>query len=395
MKRIYLDHIAAAPVDSGVLAEMRPFLETHFGNPQSLHSDGQLAAEAVDAARESVAALLGAEVGEIVFTSSGTEANNLAIKGLAQAQKAKGSHLVVSAIEHASVLNAVKTLERSGFQATLVPVDGEGRVDPADVVRALRPETILVSVMTANSEVGTIEPIQEIVREIRAKSPGVLVHTDAVAAAGSIPLDVKALGVDALSLSGNAFYGPKGSGALFVKKGRKLVPQIEGGIQEGGRRGGSEDVAALVGMGAAARLAVGALAERSTRMTSLRDRLIDGLTRSVERVRLTGSRDHRLPYHASVCVEFVEGEAMLLGLDFKGIAASSFSACTSKSLKVSHVLLAMGLDHALAQGSLIFSLIDTTTAADIDSVLEVFPSVIGRLRNMSPLYTAFLKESGR
>ena len=395
MKRIYLDHIAAAPVDSGVLAEMRPFLETHFGNPQSLHSDGQLAAEAVDAARESVAALLGAEVGEIVFTSSGTEANNLAIKGLAQAQKAKGSHLVVSAIEHASVLNAVKTLERSGFQATLVPVDGEGRVDPADVVRALRPETILVSVMTANSEVGTIEPIQEIVREIRAKSPGVLVHTDAVAAAGSIPLDVKTLGVDALSLSGNAFYGPKGSGALFVKKGRKLVPQIEGGIQEGGRRGGSEDVAALVGMGAAARLAVGALAERSTRMTSLRDRLIDGLTRSVERVRLTGSRDHRLPYHASVCVEFVEGEAMLLGLDFKGIAASSFSACTSKSLKVSHVLLAMGLDHALAQGSLIFSLIDTTTAADIDSVLEVFPSVIGRLRNMSPLYTAFLKESGR
>jgi cysteine desulfurase len=395
MKRIYLDHIASAPVDPGVLAEMRPFLETHFGNPQSLHSDGQLAAEAMDAARESVAALLGAEPGEIVFTSSGTEANNLAIKGLAQAQKAKGNHLVVSAIEHASVLNAVKTLERSGFQATLVPVDGEGRVDPAEVARALRPETTLVSVMTANSEVGTIEPIEEIVRAVRAKSPGVLVHTDAVAAVGAIPLDVKTLGVDALSLSGNAFYGPKGSAALFVKKGRKLVPQIEGGIQEGGRRGGSEDVAALVGMGAAARLAAGAMAERSTRTTALRDRLIDGLIRSVERVRLTGSRDHRLPYHASVCVEFVEGEAMLLGLDFKGIAASSFSACTSKSLKVSHVLLAMGLDHAVAQGSLIFSLIDTTTAADIDAVLEVFPSVIGRLRNMSPLYTDFLKESGR
>jgi len=395
MKRIYLDHIAAAPVDPGVLAEMRPFLETHYGNPQSLHSDGQLAAEAVDAARESVAVLLGAEAGEIVFTASGTEANNLAIKGLALAQKAKGNHLVVSAIEHASVLKAVKTLERSGFQATLVPVDGEGRVDPAEVARALRPETILVSVMTANSEVGTIEPIEEIVREVRAKSPGVLVHTDAIAAAGHIPLDVNILGVDTLSLSGNAFYGPKGSAALFVKKGRKLVPQIEGGIQEGGRRGGSEDVAALVGMGAAARLAAGAMAERSTRMTALRDRLIDGLIRSVERVRLTGSRAHRLPYHASVCVEFVEGEAMLLGLDFKGIAASSFSACTSKSLKISHVLLAMGLDHAVAQGSLIFSLIDTTTAADVDYVLEVFPSVIGRLRNMSPLYTDFLKESGR
>ncbi|MBN1938151.1 MAG: cysteine desulfurase [Candidatus Aminicenantes bacterium] len=395
MKRIYLDLIAAAPVVPEVLDEMRPFLETHFGNPQSLHSDGQVAAEAVDAARERVAALIGADPGEVIFTASGTEANNLAVKGLAQGQKAKGKHIVVSAIEHSSVLNAVKTLERSGFQSTLVPVDGDGRVDPAEVVRALRPETILVSVMTANSEVGTVEPIEEIVRAVRAASSGVLIHTDAVAAAGHIPLDVNALGVDALSLSGNVFSGPKGIAALFLKKGRKLVPQIEGGVQEGGRRGGSENVAAIVGMGAAARLAAASMIERSARMTVFRDRLFDGLIRSVERVRPTGSRTSRLPYHASVCVEFVEGEAMLLGLDFKGIAASSFSACTSKSLKVSHVLLAMGLDHALAQGSLIFSLIDTTTPGDIDQVLEVFPSVIKRLRDMSPLYTDYLKESGR
>ncbi len=395
MKRIYLDHIAAAPTDPRVLAEMRPFLEAQFGNPQSLHSDGQAAAEAVETARERVADLIGADPVEIIFVSSGTEANNLAMKGLAQAQKAKGNHLVVSAIEHASVLNAVKSLERAGFQATLVPVDAEGTVDPADVVRALRPETTIVSIMTANSEVGTIEPVDEIVREVRAKAPGVLIHTDAVAAAGAIPLDVKKLGVDALSLSGNAFSGPKGSAALFLKKGRKLVPQIEGGIQEGGRRGGSEDVAAIVGMGEAARLAAEAMSERSIRTAALRDRLFAGLTSSVERVRPTGSRTRRLPYHASVCVEFVEGEAMLLGLDFKGIAASSFSACTSKSLKVSHVLLAMGLDHAVAQGSLIFSLIDSTTAAEIDQVIEVFPSVIKRLRDMSPLYTDFLKESGR
>jgi cysteine desulfurase len=395
MKRVYLDHIAAAPLGPGVFEAMRPFLETDFGNPQSLHSDGQAAAEAVAAARERVSSLIGAGPEEIVFTASGTEANNLAIKGLAQAYRAKGNHLVVSAIEHASVLNAVKNLERSGFAATIVPVDRTGRVDPAEVGRALRKETILVSVMTANSEVGTIEPITEIAREVKAKAPGVLVHTDAVAAMGHIPLDVKALGVDALSLSGNAFYGPKGSAALFVKKGTKLVPQIEGGIQEGGRRGGTEDVAGIVGLGEAARLAADAMSERAARTGALRDRLIDGLPRLVDRVYLTGSPDNRLPYHASFCVEFVEGESMLLSLDFKGIAASSFSACTSKSLKVSHVLLAMGLDHTLAQGSLIFSLIDGTTAADIDHVLDVFPPIIGRLRNMSPLYTEFLKETGR
>jgi len=395
MKRVYLDHISAAPLAPGVFEAMRPFLEETFGNPQSLHTDGQAAAEAVAAAREMTAALIGADPGEIVFAASGTEANNLAVKGLALAQKTKGSHIVVSAIEHASVLNAAKSLEKSGFATTVVPVDGFGRVDPAAVAAALRTETVLVSVMTANSEVGTIEPIADIVRAVKSKSAGVLVHTDAVAVVGNMPVDVRTVGVDALSLAGNPFGGPKGSAALFLKKGTKLAPQIEGGIQEGGRRGGTEDVAAIVGMGEAARRAAAGMSERVARMTLLRDRLIEELPRAVPHVRLTGSREHRLPYHASFCVEFVEGEAMLLSLDFKGVAASSFSACTSKSLKVSHVLLAMGLDQTIAQGSLIFSLIDPTTAADIDYLLDVFPPIIDRLRKMSPLYTDYLKEQRR
>ncbi len=395
MKRVYLDHISAAPLAAGVFEAMRPFLEESFGNPQSLHTDGQAAAEAVDTARDRVAVLIGAAPGEIIFTASGTEANNLAVKGLALAHKAKGNHVVVSSVEHASVLNAAKSLEKSGFMTTIVPVDGFGRVDPDAVAAAVRKETILVSVMTANSEVGTIEPIADIVQAVRSKISGVLVHSDAVAAVGNIPLDVQAFGVDALSLAGNSFGGPKGSAALFLKKGTKLTPQIEGGIQEGGRRGGTEDVAAIVGLGEAARRAAAGMSERVARMTLLRNRLIAELPRAVPHVRLTGSPEHRLPYQASYCVEFVEGEAMLLSLDFKGVAASSFSACTSKSLKVSHVLLAMGLDQTIAQGSLIFSLIDATTAADIDYLLDVFPPIIDRLRKMSPLYTDYLKEHGR
>jgi cysteine desulfurase len=395
MKRVYLDHISAAPLAPGVFEAMRPFLEESFGNPQSLHTDGQAAAEAVDTARDRVAVLIGAAPGEIIFTASGTEANNLAVKGLALAHKAKGNHVVVSSVEHASVLNAAKSLEKSGFMTTIVPVDGFGRVDPDAVAAAVRKETILVSVMTANSEVGTIEPIADIVQAVRSKISGVLVHSDAVAAVGNIPVDVQAFGVDALSLAGNSFGGPKGSAALFLKKGTKLTPQIEGGIQEGGRRGGTEDVAAIVGLGEAARRAAAGMSERVARMTLLRNRLIAELPRAVPHVRLTGSPEHRLPYQASYCVEFVEGEAMLLSLDFKGVAASSFSACTSKSLKVSHVLLAMGLDQTIAQGSLIFSLIDATTAADIDYLLDVFPPIIDRLRKMSPLYTDYLKEHGR
>lgn len=392
MSPAYFDHIAATPVRPEVFEAMRPFLTEAFGNPQSLHAAGQRALAAVDAARKDVAALIGAGPAEIVFTATGSEANNLAVKGLALGQQARGRHVVVSAIEHTSVLNSVKALERSGFTATLVPVDREGRVDPAAVERALTKDTVLVSVMTANSEVGTLQPVAEIAALCRAR--GVLVHTDAVAAAGNVPLDVRVLGVDALSLAGDQFYGPQGAAALYVRKGVRLVPLIDGGIQEGGRRGGTENVPGLVGLGRAAALARAEMAARTAALVPLRDRLLDELPRRIPHVLVTGSRTERLPHHASFCVEFVEGEGMLLFLDMKGIAVSSGSACTSKSLKASHVLLAMGYDHAVAQGSLVFSLVDGATVADVDLVCEAFPPIVERLRAMSPLFTEFLKQKG-
>ena len=391
MKKVYLDHIAATPLHPLAREAMLPFLGEDFGNPQSPHSYGQAALEAVEEARGRVARLLNSSTEEVFFTASGSEANNLAVKGLALALRDKGKHLVVSAIEHLSILNSVKSLERLGFQATLVPVDREAMVDPGDVAKAITPQTILVSVMSANSEVGTVQPVAEIARLCRER--GVPFHTDAVAAAGSLPTDVRALDVDALSLAGDQFYGPKGSAALYVRKGVRLLPLIEGGVQEGGRRGGTENVAGIVGLGVAAEVAARELDARMKKALALRDRLIDELLRRVERVVLTGHRTRRLPHQASFCVEFIEGEAMLLNLDMKGVAASSGSACTSKALKASHVLLAMGLDHALAQGSLIFSLLDGTRDEDLDYVLEVFPPIVRRLREMSPLYTKYLEES--
>ncbi|HUU37751.1 MAG TPA: cysteine desulfurase family protein [Candidatus Desulfaltia sp.] len=391
MKRVYLDHIAATPLDPQVVEAMLPYLREKYGNPQSLHSAGQEALAAVQEARSRVARLIGAEENEIFFTSSGSEANNFAVKGMALARRDRSQHLVVSAIEHQSVLHSAKSLEKFGFSSTLVPVDRDGLVDPEDIKRALKKETALVSVILASSEVGTIEPLAEIARICR--SAGIPLHSDAVAAAGSIPLDIRELDVDALSLAADQFSGPKGSGALFLRKGMRILPFIDGGIQEGGRRSGTENVAGIVGMGKAAELALTKLAERGERLRSLRDRLIEHLPQKVDRVNLTGHREKRLPHHASFCVEFIEGESMLLNLDMKGIAASSGSACTSRALKASHVLLAMGIDHALAQGSLVFSLIDSTTAEDIDYLLDVFPPIIDRLRKMSPLYTKFLEEN--
>jgi cysteine desulfurase len=390
MKKAYFDHIAATPLHPEALRAMLPYFGEVYGNPQSLHSAGQQALAAVESAREEVAGLIGAASEEIFFVSSGSEANNFAIKGLAQAYQAKGKHVVLSCIEHQSVLNPVKSLEKLGFSSTAVPVDGTGRVDPSDVEKALRKDTILVSVMTANSEVGTIEPVAEIAGICRSR--GVLFHTDAVAAAGSVPLDVRAMGADALSLAGDQFYGPKGSAALFVKKGTRILPLIEGGIQESGRRAGTENVAGIVGLGKAAAVAKLEMEARTARLRPLRDLLIDELPRRVEHVVLTGHRTERLPHHASFCVEFIEGEGMLLFLDMQGISVSSGSACTSKALKASHVLLAMGLDHALAQGSLVFSLIDGTEREAIEDIFEVFPPVVERLRKMSPLYTQHLKE---
>lgn len=390
MRKVYLDHIAATPLRTEVLEAMLPFFRGSYGNPQSLHSAGQEALQAVDEARARVAGLLGAASEEIIFTAAGSESNNFALKGMALANQARGKRIVVSAIEHASVLNSAKALEKLGFTTALVPVDRFGRVDPGDVRKALTKDTVLVSVMTANSEVGTIEPIAEIARVCREN--GVLVHTDAVAAAGTVPVDVKALGVDALSLAADQFYGPKGAAALFVRKGVRVLPLIDGGVQEGGRRGGTENVPAIVGMGKAAEIAAAGLGQKAETAKTLRDLLIRELLCRADHVVLTGHPELRLPHHASFCVEFIEGEGMLLHLDMKGVACSSGSACTSKSLKASHVLLAMGLDHALAQGSLVFSLLETTTREDIDHVLEVFPPIIDKLRRMSPLYTKYLEE---
>lgn len=393
MKKIYLDHIACTPLHAEVLKAMLPYLKDSYGNPQSLHSLGQEASQAIEEAREKVAQLVQAGASEIIFTSSGSEANNFALKGLAFAQQNRGKHIVISSIEHQSILHSAKYLEKAGFRVTQIPVDKHGLVDPADVEKAITKETILVSIMLANGEVGTIEPIGEIGTICQEKE--VLFHTDAVDAAGNIPVDVRELGVDALSLAGSQFYGPKGGAALFLKKGIRIFPFIDGGIQEGGRRAGTEDVPAIVGLGKASELANQEMASRMEKTIELRDRLIKELPEAIEHTVLTGHPEKRLPHHASFCVQFVEGEAMLLNLDMQGIFSSSGSACTSRALKASHVLLAMGIDHALAQSSLVFSLIDRIASEDIDYLLEVFPPIIERLRKMSPLYTQFLEEKKR
>jgi len=375
-----------------VVEAMLPFLKEAYGNPQSLHDWGDEAREAIEEARGQVAALIGGQPEEIIFTGSGTEANNFAIKGLAQAQQSKGKHVVISAIEHFSALHSAKTLEKWGFEVTQVPVDGYGVVDPEEVAKSMREDTIMVSVMHANGEVGTIEPIAEIAKVV--KKTMALFHTDAVAAAGTIPIDVKGLGVDALSLAANQFYGPKGVGALWLKKGARIIPYLDGGVQEGGRRAGTENVPAIVGMGKAAELAQHGMSSDTVHLSRLRDRLIQGLSSTIEHTILTGHPTQRLPGNASFCIEFIEGEAMLMLISSKGVAASSGSACTSRALKASHVLTAMGVPPEIAQGSLLFTLGVNNSEEDVDHVLEVLPPIVDRLRQMSPLYAKFLKEQG-
>jgi cysteine desulfurase len=389
MKEVYLDNVATTPVLPEVLEVMLPYLKEAYGNVQSLHNWGDSAREAVETAREQVADLIGGEAEEVIFTASGTESNNFAVKGLAMAQSSKGKHIVVSAIEHFSVLHSAKTLEKWGFEVSEVPVDKYGLVDPDEVAKNLRKDTILVSIMHANSEVGTIEPIKE--RASVVKKSGAIFHTDAVATAGTIPVDVKELGVDALSLAGNEFYGPKGSGALWLKKGVRIIPFLDGGVQEGGKRAGTEDVPAIAGLGKAAELAKANMAKRAKRLAPLRDKLLAQLPKHIEHVIVTGHPTQRLPGHASFCIEFIEGEAMLMLLNSKGIAVSSGSACTSRALKASHVLIAMGLPHEIAQGSLLFSFGLGNTEEDVDYVLETMPPIVERLRQMSPLYAKFLK----
>ncbi|MDH4135852.1 MAG: cysteine desulfurase [Anaerolineae bacterium] len=386
MRKVYFDHAATTPIHPKVVEAMLPYLQEQFGNPLSLHSFGENPREAIEEARAKVADLIGAKPNEIYFTASGSEANNMAVKGIALMNREKGQHMVVSAIEHQSVLNATQTLEKLGFEVTRVPVDQHGLVNPDDVVAAIRDDTTLVSVMHANNEIGTIEPIAEIARAVKKKAKGIAFHTDAVATVGTLPVDVKELGVDLLSLAGSQFYGPKGAGALFIKRGTRLMPLIDGGIQEHGRRAGTENVPAIVGLGVAAELAKESLAERAERLIPLRDRLIEHLTLEIDRVYLTGHPTMRLPGHASVCVEFIEGESMLLMLNMQGIAATSGSTCTSRALKASHVLTAIGVETALAQGSLVFTLGESNTIEDVDYVAEVLPPIVERLRQMSPLY---------
>ncbi len=389
MRKVYLDNAATTPLLPEVREAMLPFLGEAFGNPSCLHSWGDAAREAVDNAREQVAQLTGGDAEEIIFTASGTESNNFAVKGLALAQQNKGKHIVVSAIEHFSVLHSARTLEKSGFEVSLVPVDRYGLVDPDDVRKNLRKDTVLVSIMHANGEVGTIEPIKEIARFTKEK--GVVFHTDAVATAGTIPVDAKDLGIDALSLAGNQFYGPKGVGALWVRKGVRIMPFLDGGVQEGGRRAGTENVPAIAGLGKAAELARTNMVSRMEHLTQLRNRLLTELPNRIKHVVVTGHPQNRLPGHASFCVEFIEGEAMLMLLNSQGVAVTSGSACTSRALKASHVLIAMGLPHALAQGSLLFSFGLDNTSEDVDYVLEVLAPIVDRLRQMSPLYAKFTR----
>ncbi len=387
--KIYLDHAATTPLHPTVKQAMEPYLTELFGNPQSLHSFGNSAKQAIEDARAKVAQLIGAKPEEIYFTASGAESNNFALKGIAWAYKEKGNHIITSAIEHYSVLYPVKTLNKMGYEVTTLPVDKFGLVNPADVKKAIKKETILISIMHANNEIGTIEPIKEISQI--AKEHKIPFHSDGVATAGSIPINVSELGIDALSLAGHAFYGPKGSAALYLRKGTRIIPLIEGGIQEGGRRGGIEDVAGIVGLGKACELAQKEIPRRIEHNKQLRERIINELTKKIDRIYLTGHPKKRLPGHASYCVEFIEGEAMLLFLDDEGIAAASGSACTSKALKASHVLLAIGIDHALAQGSIVFTLGKDNTNNDIDILLNKMPPIVERLRQMSPLYAKFKK----
>ncbi len=381
--RIYLDNAATTAVSPEVLETMLPYFTQVFGNPSSIHGTGREAGKAVDIARKQVAAAIGAQPQEIYFTAGGSESDNWALKGTAFAKKNKGNHIITTAIEHHAILHTCKWLEKQGFEVTYLPVDETGLVDPADVEKAITDKTILISVMTANNEIGTIQPIREI--GAIAKAHGISFHTDAVQAIGAVKIDVNEMNIDMLSMSGHKFHGPKGIGVLYVRKGLRLDTLIQGGAQERGQRAGTENLAGIVGIGKAIELATANLEENAARMTVLRDKLINGILTSVPDVRLNGHPTKRLPNNCNVSIRYIEGEAMLLRLDLAGIAGSSGSACTSGSLDPSHVLLAIGLPHEIAHGSLRLTLGTETTEADIDEVLRVLPGIVKDLRAMSVL----------
>jgi cysteine desulfurase len=384
MKKIYLDYAATTPADPAVVQAMLPYFHDAFGNPSAIYSYGQEAKAAVEEARTKVARLIGARDDEIVFTGSGTEADNFALKGAAFANKSKGNHIITSSIEHHAILESCKFLGKMDFKITYLPVDGYGLVDPDTVKKAITDKTILISVMHANNEVGTIQPISEISQV--AKEAGVYFHTDAVQTAGHIQTNVQELGVDLLSISAHKLYGPKGVGLLYIKKGTKILPFLNGGAQERGRRASTENVPGIVGFGKAAELAGQEINSEAERITRLRDKLITGIQKNIDHVHLNGHPVKRLPNNANISVEFVEGESMCLNMDMAGICISTGSACSSTSLEASHVLLAMGLDPVKAHGSLRFTMGKWTTDEEIDKVLVTLPRIISKLRAMSPLY---------
>jgi cysteine desulfurase len=381
---IYLDHAATTSVRSEVLEEMLPYFNKKYGNPSSIYSLGGDGKRSIEEARDKVAMALNAQSKEIFFTGSGTEADNWAIKGVAYANKSKGNHIITTSIEHHAVLNACKYLEKEGFEVTYLPVDENGLVTPEQVEKAIKPNTILISIMFANNEIGTIQPIAEIGKLAREK--GIYFHTDAVQAVGNVPINVADMNINLLSLSAHKFYGPKGVGALYIRKGIKIISFLHGGAQEGNRRASTENVPAIVGLGKAIEIATASLAEQNRKLIALRDRTIEEVMNRIPFIKLNGHRTQRLPGNINFSFEFIEGESVLLMLDMKGIAASTGSACTSGSLDPSHILLAIGVSPELANGSLRLTFGEENTQEDVDYLLEVLPVIVARLREMSPLY---------
>ena len=390
MERIYMDNAATTRVTEPVMEAMQPYFCEIFGNPMSVHSFGRDSRKAVENARRQVAAALGAQPNEIYFTGCGTESDNWAVRGAACANVKKGKHIITTAIEHHAILHTCEQLEKEGFEVTYLPVDEFGVVRMDELEKAIRPDTTLISVMSANNEIGTIQPIEEIAKI--AKAHKILFHTDAVQAIGSIAFDVKAMGIDMLSLSGHKFHAPKGVGALYIRNGVHLQRLINGGAQERTQRAGTENLASIVGLGKAIELATANIERHNAQLTAVRDRLIDRILEEIPYTRLNGHRTQRLPGNCNISFQFIEGESLLLALDLKGIAASSGSACTSGSLDPSLVLLAIGLPHEIAHGSLRLSLSEENTIEQADKVVEALKEIVARLRSMSPLYDDFLRE---
>ncbi len=391
-KFIYFDHAATTYVKPEVLEAMLPYFTEKYGNASSVYSIGRESKKAIEESRDKVAAAIGAQSREIYFTGSGSEADNWAIKGVAYANKAKGNHIITSSIEHHAVLHTCQYLESDGFEVTYLPVDENGLVNPEDVKKAIKPSTILITIMFANNEIGTIQPIAEIGKV--AREAGVYFHTDAVQAIGNVPINVADMNIDLLSLSAHKFYGPKGTGALYIRKGVKITSFMHGGAQERGRRASTENIAGIVGLGKAIELATSNMEEHNKHLLALRERTIEEITKKIPFIKLNGDRQKRLPGNVNFSFEYIEGESLLLMLDMKGIAASSGSACTSGSLDPSHVLMAIGLPHEIAHGSLRVSFGENNTQEDVDYLLEVLPMIVERLREMSPLYES-VKNSAK